>query len=277
MIRELEAVAAAVGVLAAIPVLTAASASEPVSGRRAGNVRPDTAQLLLSGTVLDSEGRSVSSAEVVFVPGGELSSTSSRPAAADDPSAVTTSTDSSGRFSLRAPASDGGQVRLVLEGGGRWEFGVDPAAGSDSDLHLEVVLPPADEGGAWPVTVDIQARPAALRGSGFYRRRAERDGFFAGPEELRVAARDGGLADVLSTARGMVRTSGCPEPAEYVDGQRLSERVTGPNRLELLALETYRRGDPPPPSFEHRPDCGVLLLWTGPATSSGKRDRGRHR
>lgn len=275
MTRELEGVAAAVGVLAAISVLTAATSSEPFSDRGPGNVRSDTAQLLLSGIVLDSERRPVASAEVVFVPGGGPSGTSSRPAAAGDPSAVTTSTDSSGRFSLRAPASSGGQVRLVSDGAGRWDFGVDAAA--DSDLHLDVVLPPAGEGGTWPVTVDVEARPAALRGSGFYRRRAERDGFFAGPEELREAARDGGLADVLSTARGMVRTSGCPEPAEYVDGRRLSERVTGPNRLELLALEAYRRGDPPPPSFERRADCGVLLLWTGPATSSGKRDAGRHR
>lgn len=275
MTEELDAVATAVGVLAAIPVLTAASASEPFSDRRAGNVRPDTSQLLLSGTVLDSAGRPVSSAEVVFVPGGGPSGTSVRPTAAGDPSAVTTSTDSSGRFSLRAPASGGGQVRLVSEGRGRWDFGVDSDAGSD--LHLDVVLPPAGEGGAWPATVTVEARPAALRGSGFYRRRAERDGFFAGPGELRGAARDGGLADVLSTARGMVRTSGCPQPAEYVDGRRLSERVTGPNRLELLALEAYRRGDPPPPSFEHPPECGVLLLWTGPVTSSGKRDAGRGR
>lgn len=269
------AIRAAAGAVCLLVAVHAGPSPAPVvtscPGRCPGQVRGDTSHLRLSGTVLDAGGRPVPSAEVAFVPGGGSSDASGRPAATGDPSAVTTSTDSSGRFSLRAPASGGGQFRLVPEGAGRWDFGVDAAA--DSDLHLDVVLPPAGEGGAWPVTVDVEARPAALRGSGFYRRRAERDGFFVGPEELREAARDGGLADVLSTARGMVRTSGCPDPAEYVDGQRLSERVTGPNRLELLALEAYRRGDPPPPSFERRPDCGVLLLWTGPADSTRPGER----
>lgn len=273
MTGELEAAAAAVGLLAAIPGLAVASAAERCTGPCAGELRPDTAELRLSGTVLEAGGRPVPSAEVSFVPGGGPSAPSIHPAATDDASAVTAATDSSGRFSLRTPASGGGSVRIVSEGGDRWVFDVAPVAGSD--LHLDVVLPPAGTAGAWPVTVDVESRPAALRGSGFYRRRARRDGFFVGPEELRDAARDGELGRMLSTARGMARTSTCPEPVEYVDGQRLSDRLTGPNRLELLALEVYRRSDPPPSGFDRPPDCGVVLLWTGPADSARPGERRR--
>ena len=273
MTGEVKVAAAVAGLLAVTLGQTPTSASERCPGRCAGEARPDTAEIRLSGTVLDAEGRPVRSAEVMFVPRGGSSGSSARPVVADGPSAVTARTDSSGQFSFRVSASDGGRVGLVSAGGERWEFGVDFVA--DSDLYLDVVLPPARRGGAWPVTVDVESRPAALRGSGFFRRRSERDGFFVGPEELRGAARDGQLARMLSTARGMVRTSACPEPAEYVDGERLSDRLTGPNRLELLALEAYRRSDPPPPGFARPADCGVLLLWTGPATPGRADGEGR--
>lgn len=249
--------------------------------------RSDTSLALISGRVLTSDGRPVDSASFLLsrtkTGRGRPPAESGRVPDSLNPTART-ATDSSGRFSLEGVPAAELEVRLVSPWGEGWWFGLEPTG--TSHLYLEIVLPPEGRPGVWPLSVNVYRRPAALHGSGFYRRRAERKGYFAGPKELQKALGDGRYGEILTMAREKARTPACTEPVVYVDGQLLLGGHPGLDRKKVVAVEAYRPNDSPPEAFESSPDqnavelpsdCGVVVLWTTRDTAPEQQRRRRHR
>lgn len=65
------------------------------------------------------------------------------------------------------------------------------------------------------------------------------------------------------------------QPAIYLDGIRLVQRVTDPDQLiapgTIRRLEVYLRGTTPPAEFASFSDCGILVVWTTPRTPEERR------